>query len=873
MTMRELGTVCLRCQFRRLVTSRARARRGALSYSTYNPAVDENQSHDADWNARSTAVFGQAWDRKTQAGASPPPPCSSTQRRSPSLRGASLAMFQNIVERQSQASTTQTRSLYGNASVELVKDVATMQTMLEREGATLEAAYAFFMEAVYPQVTDAGRDVPQIIKNQIGTVLLDRLAIEKARAFDSPDLPSVTRITEIMVQLDVLRPIVWATLVLELIQHICRQSPSPNDYTSIENYESAMAIRNAFLRDLVGAWKVFAEQRSLAKEDSPAGSSEQRQPQSSSGPADAKQQRRPTLWQAFGTMFPMYPPSTLLRPTCAAYATYKLLIDPFNRTRSVEQEAAPFLQIMKALIFQSRPPRPGDFSALLESFPDIRYMQSRKYAKDRGTAFLKPVSIPQASSHDLRNTVHRQLGSAIRSRNLGTVKKAWLDFWGDTAKPDDARIRELTKFPELFDYFILAYMTLRRPELAIRVWNNMERIGIKPTVKTWNSMLQGCAKASNADGIKTVWQKLIASGTKLDTAIWTARIHGLFVSGDPDAGLRALDEMVKVWEARSNPANQAIAVQLTAEPVNAALAGLLRLERDADAKRVLAWAAKQGVEPDIYTFNTLLRPLLRRGDMAAVDELFDTMRSVNINADVTTFTVMLEGTLTNIGNLEPAEQVALVRRILAEMKSSGIEANMQTYAKILYLLLREGGDRANEPVKAVLAHIWRRGLELTSHIYTMLAEHYFSRDPPDAGAVTTLIENRRLHDNKDIDRVFWERVIKGYCHAGETERALGIFDKVFVSGTNITISTLHDLLRAVIESGEMGAAARIVEAAGRIGRADEHAGPSSAAAATQAEKKRLFKHRFWHLAHQHGLLGDQLGDSFKEALRGGQEWW
>ncbi|GAB1320698.1 hypothetical protein MFIFM68171_10908 [Madurella fahalii] len=869
--MRELGTVCLRCRFRLLVTSRARARRGTLSYSTYNSAVDEDQSHDADWHTRSTAMLGQAWGRTTQTRTARPAPSSSTQRRSPSSRGtSSLAMFQNIVERQAQASATQAGSLYGNASVELVKDVARMQTMLEREGATLEAAYAFFMETVYPQVTHAGRDVPQIIKNQIGTVLLDRLAVEKARVFDSPHLPSVTRITEIMVQLDVLRPIVWATLVLELIQHICRQSPSPNDYTSIENYESAIAIRNTFLRDLVGAWKVFAEQRFLAEGDIPVEYPEQRQPQSGSRPADAKPQRRPTLWQAFGTMFPKYPPSTLLRPTCAAYATYKLLIDPFNRTRSVEQEAAPFLQIMKALIFQSRPPRPSDFSALLEAFPDIRYMQSRKYAKDRGTAFLKPVSIPQAGSHDLRNTVHRQLGNAIRSRNLGTVQKAWLDFWGDAAKPDDAHIQELTKFPELFDYFILAYMTMRRPELAIRVWNNMEHIGIKPTIKTWNSMLQGCAKASNADGIRTVWQKLIASGTKLDTAIWTARIHGFFVSGDPDAGLRALDEMAKVWEARGNPANQAIAVQLTAEPVNAALAGLLRLERDADAKRVLAWAAKQGVEPDIYTFNTLLRPLLRRGDMAAVDELFDTMRSVNIHADVTTFTVMLEGTLTNIGNLDPAEQVALVRRILAEMKSAGIEANMQTYAKILYLLLREGGDRANEPVKAVLAHIWRRGLELTSHIYTMLAEHYFSRDPPDAGAVTTLIENRRLHDNKDIDRVFWERVIKGYCHSGETERALDIFDRVFVSGTNITISTLHDLLRAVIESGEMEAAARIVEAAGRIGKADEHiAGSSGAAAATQAEKRRLFKHRFWHLAHQHGLLGEQLGDSFKEALRGG----
>jgi pentatricopeptide repeat protein len=565
-------------------------------------------------------------------------------------------------------------------------------------------------------------------------------------------------------------------------------------------------------------------------------------------------------------MFPKYPLPTLFRPTWAAYATYKLLIDPFNRTRSIEQEAAPFFRMMKTLIFQSRPPRPSDFSALLEAFPDIRYMQSRKYGKDRGTTFLTPVSIPQNPSHHLRATIHRQLGNAISSRNLGALKKAWVDFWGVAATPDESHVKELVKHPELFDYFILAYMTLRRPELAVDVWNSMERIGIRPTVKTWNSMLQGCAKAGNADGIRTVWHKLIVSGTQLDTAIWTARIHGFFASRDPDAGLRALDEMVKIWAARGEPANKRIAVQPTAEPVNAVLAGLIRLGRESDARHVLLWASKQGIEPDIYTFNTLLRPLLRRGDMAAIEALFETMRSANISADVTTFTLMLEGTLTDISHLAPPEQVALVRHILTEMKSAGIEANMQTYAKILHLLLRQGGDQANEPVKAVLAHIWRRGLELTSHIYTMLAEHYFSRDPPDAAAVTALIENRRLHDNKDIDRVFWERVIKGYCQAGETERALAIFDRVFVSGTNITFSTLYDLLKAVIKHDDgthAAAAPRIVEAARKIGMADEERtgdGPSAVAPpTTHAERKRLFKHRFWHLAHQHGLLGEQLG--------------
>jgi pentatricopeptide repeat protein len=143
----------------------------------------------------------------------------------------------------------------------------------------------------------------------------------------------------------------------------------------------------------------------------------------------------------------------------------------------------------------------------------------------------------------------------------------------------------------------------------------------------------------------------------------------------------------------------------------------------------------------------------------------------------------------------------------------------------------------------------------------MLAQHYFSRDPPDAAAVTALIENRRLHDNKSIDRVFWERAIQGYCQAGEVRRALDIFDRVFVRGSStITFGTLYDLLRPVVQIGDGEAAMRVVEAARKIGTADE-----LGAVQGGGEGKRYWKHRFWHLAYEQGLINEQLAERFREA--------
>ncbi|KAL1843780.1 hypothetical protein VTJ49DRAFT_7490 [Mycothermus thermophilus] len=847
-----VGSVCVRCQFRLLVASHARARRGISTSSS--AAVPQD-------TAVATEDDGRLQEGWMHPGP-PEPPSSIPPIRPPTdplspRRPSSLSIFQSIVESQAGAPATPGAPAAGAAAIELVKDVARIQTMLEHEGATLAAAFAYFEDTVYPQIKDNGA-VPQIIKNQIAAVLLEPLALTKPKDFDSNELPSVARITDIMIELDVLRPFAWAALVIELVQHIYRQKTVPEAYSSVKDFETAMARRDVLLYDLVGAWRAFCAQRS----STPHGSSAPKPPTKSV--QTGKNAQNNTFQDAFAAMFPQYLLPSMLKPSLAAFATYKLLTEPFNRTRSIQSEAAPFLGMMKALIFQNttarRAPKPEDFETVLDVYPDLsRFLWPPKSTKDQG--YLNSASVFRETSRNAVATMYHHVNEAIKNKNLGTIQRTWAQFWGEAATPDAARITKLAKHPDMFDLFIYAYTVLRRPKLAVEVWNNMERIGIKPTIKTWSSMLHGCVKASNLAGLRTVWDKLVRSGIQLDTAIWTARIHGLFACGDPDAGLRALEEMAHIWTNRRDPQYAHVAVQPSIEPVNAALVGLLRLNRRNDVNKLLTWASRRGINPDLYTFNTLLRPLVRAGDMKGIDEVFATMRSINIEADVATFVVLLEGALNQIGCLPPAQQVAVVERIFAAMKEAGVEINMHTYAKILHLLLREG-SRAEEPVKAVLAHIWRRGLELTSHIYTMLVDHYFSRDPPDCAAVTALIENRRLHENRAIDRVFWERVISGYAQAGETGRALDIFNRVFVAGSTITFSTLYDLLRPLLAEGNVAAAARVVEAARKIGRLED--GETGAGAAT-ADGGRYWRHRFWHLVYRHGLMGQHLEAKFLQA--------
>ncbi|EOO02224.1 putative glutathione s-transferase protein [Phaeoacremonium minimum UCRPA7] len=243
--------------------------------------------------------------------------------------------------------------------------------------------------------------------------------------------------------------------------------------------------------------------------------------------------------------------------------------------------------------------------------------------------------------------------------------------------------------------------------------------------------------------------------------------------------------------------------------------------------------------------------MIRQGLTEEVGTIFKMMKEQGIQADVATFTIVLDGSLSQLDEQSSEKQVETVMRVLSEMEAAGIEANMETYGKMMYLLLREG-DRARDSVKAVLAHIWGKGLELSSHIYTILVEHYFSREPPDLDAVRDLIQSRGLvNKSGTTDLVFWERVIKGYAHAGDTASAMDIFERIDSFGAAVTLSTLEVLLRALVHFREAEQAQKLVDTV--LSHRDRFMSDT-----TGNTDSRFWRHGFWGFAMDNGLVRESL---------------
>lgn len=736
-------------------------------------------------------------------------------------------------------------------------------------------AFKFFKKEIYPLIKAIkampDREVPKPVMRSIRDLLLPRILIEKTRNVHAPELPLTAHLTEIMLELDVFDPIYWSPLIIEMIQSVCRINASPERYTKIEEYESAMARRDLALFDIAATWKHFTKHRlsrSELRDVKPAGVSKAgRGSKFSDGFHGLARVMHSTLGSHGNSE------NALHISTWAAFGSYVLLTDPIRCSRLAATEAGPFLDAMGKILAVVDILKPADFEPVWKRYPSLyNYIKTQTH---HGSFLKSTINRSARQVHPLLR-IKATAEQAITKKSVGLLYSAWVELWGEDDSPNLAQLRSFRENASIFEKFIYGFMFLRRPQMSVEVWNKMELVGIKPTIKTWTHMLQGASMARNVPGMKTIWDKLIASGTQLDSFIWTTRISGLITNGAISEGLKALDEMADKWKHQAKYPSQA--VKPTIEPVNAATVALIRLGRDKLAGDVLRWAAKQGIRPDIYTFNTLLQRLVRTKKEEETAALLESMKAAKIEPDSATFTILLENALTGLNQKTPEEISSTVSDVMRTMESSGVMENMMIYAKAIYLLLQEG-DRATTAVNAVLAHIWNQGLELTSHIYTMLAEHYFGRDPPDTKAVTALIDNRRLHLNENIDHIFWERVIKGYSRANDPVKAEEIFWRVFNAGiTELTMDAMFELLAAMMRQGQgvmLESAAKLVAALNPMKVAvtpdqvlasrDVEEPAEREARMVRMKSERFWKHRFWHLAYKGGLMSGNLLEAFEKA--------
>ncbi|KAI8634766.1 hypothetical protein F5Y19DRAFT_461369 [Xylariaceae sp. FL1651] len=881
--MRGSKPVCLLCRLQ-VATATAKTRAvqwqtKAAGFSSASQKLDAASAIDA-----ATQVSNDATVSESTANQSPPyvrrilseshrtksnvkiSPAKATRKIGEQTSSRVDALFQQIIhEQQGLQDAASQASLPVEASIDLslVRAIGKLQEMVNGNTPVADA-YLYFRTEIKPAIQAPGVHVPQAY-HRVKFALMEKVIAAKKADMLTEKLPTVADIFRIYAEEGELKPKQWAMLVGKLVECIVSIEDPLAEAQSILKHERQLALREAMLADLIESWKVLSLPRLAIV---PTGENELTKgfwfPRLDKFSL-VKFARKGNFPAAFSTVFPQYPRNQLGAPVAVlAIATYALMHDSKRCSINVRRDASRFMSKVAYLIALVEFRDKALQRELINTFPRLEkyvmglwpkikaYLKQNGASEDDPSTEMYTISVPTDNNRAARAfnaaSIGRRLSYAHGTRNSGELDRLWEEFVGPEKAISDERAAQIRQHPELIDSFIKIRMAFNQPDQAIVAWGLLSKVGLRPTLRTWNLMLDGLRKAGNVDGIKNIWGKLVASGLKLDTAIWTTRVAGLIEAGDTEGGLRALEEMAQLW--KKSVANEYnAAVKPSIEPVNAALTGLIRCKQLEVAESLLAWAGRQGIQPDVITFNTMLRPLVRDGNRSGdVQKLFAAMQDQGVHANEATFTIVLDAYFTKNEIPDPEAQAAVVADVASAMTAAGLELNMQTYGKMLHLLLRANSTAA---AMAVVSHLYARNLELSPHIYTMLVEHCFAQNPPALDSVHLIVQRRRYLDFDDMDRIFYDRVIKGYVLVGEIHAALEVYSHVVGSGASLGLGTLNDLLRALLRQERLDDARNLVNEEKKRFE-NQHQNPN--------EHLRYWGHQFWQLATRYSLLDSKLSN-------------
>ncbi|KAJ0118515.1 glutathione s-transferase-like protein [Diaporthe amygdali] len=761
----------------------------------------------------------------------------------------SLEIFEKVVRQQvGQEDLTSESASKSPAALEYYNDLARLKPMMRSQ--SIESCLEFFLAKVWHNVPFEGRN--RLLK-QRGTALVTKVAEAKMSDWDNEKLPPLAQTTQLFHDLGSLSCKKWADSVMSLIHNLVTRSTAKADYSDAEAYQRSMARKDLLLQDLIDTWIVFHQHRLFSSRWGPPGEQEWsfRFPKLDEGLL-LKHARSGEAIKAINMVFPQIRGNDFRDIPMVAIASFVILADPSRSSLEAQEKAKPLLQSMGKVLaavpiwktgLQSIfAEHPRVLSYVLDRWDSlISQLRQTDRPKRRPESIVRKPEVKQPVGPSSKD-IQQQVTTALGMGDADAAETAWSRLWGPNAVPSEDRKEEMQTMIELFHYFIMAFTALHRPKRAVEVWDSMTSVGLEPTVKTWTSLIEGCRRSKNAAGIENVWKKLLAAGIEVDEAAWSARVVGLIDCGEPEAGLRALDEMLHQSK-------------LSIAPVNAAVSALIRLNAMSAAKNVLAWASQNHIEPNVMTFNTLLRPMVQQGNAAQVESLLKTMKDQGVEPDTATFTVLLEGLIGNSKDTDAAEVVKSVNELFDKMEAAGVEANMRTFARMIHLLLSEPGSNSYHAVEAIRTHIQDKGLRMSPYIHTILVDHYFRLNPPNLAAVEDLMNKGglkwRMLVRRGLDRVFWERVIKGYAIAGEPDKAFEIFEQVSNLGSALTLDTLATLLQSLVSAGKTEEARKTVEI---VRKHRENAKVSLTGGEGQKHKGRYWRHRFWAYAVECGLL-------------------
>lgn len=727
------------------------------------------------------------------------------------------------------------------------KQYFVLNRMLQKENPSLKDLWAQTKKILKLKPAESLKHTPRaqrvllLMQRPLADILLliCRCRLSDLSTLGIPPAPEVVKLyLTHKVMLSNWDDILWIKLgaLLETVHHF------PKGSTYVEGFETHQAT--PLLEEILDIWEIFMEEygttdHSLRTQPPKSESLDQSENVGGSMPTSSDRTRawhglpknldtrlpslntRSAIRQRVLEFLPKYPNRPMNGIAEAALLTHDC-IDILKKNSaisdSVVKSAQPFHSFVRYLNYKGH-----HLSGLVIEMLEANGLSSRiadlvvagweaapksktEYLVSVGQTASEKNAFQQSTDWKMRQIrlISQDLARAVQRSDTGLASKLWQRFYDNSIYDG---IMEISQ-DQILSQFLTAFFSLRRPEQAVNVWNAMVRWDLTPKQKHWQAMIVGSTKAKDLTSVQQIWSNMKAAGFEPDTKSWTAWIHGLIKCGEWQIGLAALEELGSLWrrapEKAETDATGTSQLLPTIEPVNGAITALLATGKADLVPKVFRWAKSQNLTMNTSTFNIMLRPAIRKDRIDEVYDLLSEMQAHNCQPDIVTFTIILNGLLSNptssFHTQTPEAQQSTVLSLLSTLQNNGLTATAHTYSTVLDGLLSPQTLNLTA-ARAVLDHMAGNNLRPSPHIYTILISHYFDASPPNLAAIDSLLH--RIRQEKGVlDPVFYDRMIEGYARMGEVEKMLQFVRRAPKEGKTPSWMALLAVLKELVRQQE-----------------------------------------------------------------------
>jgi len=277
--------------------------------------------------------------------------------------------------------------------------------------------------------------------------------------------------------------------------------------------------------------------------------------------------------------------------------------------------------------------------------------------------------------------------------------------------------------------------------------DRMEKNGVEPTVCTYNIVLNGCAKSGKSDACGVWIDRLIAKGLRPTVVTFATSIYSCARHGDISGAEHWMQTMIEKD------------IQPDAVSFNS-LIHACGVAGDADrAEKWLKEMLDRSLQPTVTTFTALIDGCAKSCDCARAERWHAKMQEIGLLPNVITFSCLIDACAKS-GNLTRAEHWH------DRMIEAGISPNAHSYSAIINACAKSASHRGGGPEAA------ERWLQIA--------------------------EKRGIHN----DVVVYNSVIDACGRAGDSDRAMAIFNRMEAKGMTVGIVAYATLARPFAYKGD-----------------------------------------------------------------------